>query len=178
MVKKWGMLIAGITLTLSTSIFAALNVSFVNDIPLIPIQPNTPQSSVISQVVTIPLLAVSTNELVLTPLPNSTPTQNIELAVIGKILNYPNPFSYSSGQTEIGYRLSKAADLTLKIYTLRGQIVYSQDITSTDYGRASYNKVPFSKSVMNGNWLAPGTYLYLLIHDGKVIAKNRMVIVP
>ncbi len=105
------------------------------------------------------------------------PSSNVEFKVVGKLLNYPNPFSYSTGQTEIGFRLSKAGYLTFKVYTLAGQQVYSRELTPADYGQGQYNRLPFSRSVV-GEWLSPGVYVYVLVYEGRVLAKNRMVLLP
>ena len=104
--------------------------------------------------------------------------QAIEFRLIGPMLNYPNPFSFSKGQTEIGFRISTSAYLTLKVFNLRGQEVYSKEITPTDYGAATYNKIPFSRMTIGGEWLQPGVYIYFLIHEGKILAKNRMMVLP
>ena len=173
-----------VILFFSQTAFAELSMSFVTDVPFT-VSSEEVSNLEISQLSATSLssstatadvsnLILNTTDLTL----SASVTQNIALKVMGKLLNYPNPFSISKGQTEIGYRLTTEAYLTLNIYSLSGHLVYSQAITPSDYGAAQYNKIPISKTVLSGSWLTPGVYIYVLVHEGKVLAKNRMVIVP
>lgn len=166
---------------LSSSLQGALTLLRVTDVPLQYVSSTENVSLMLSNIISSPVIELdiqNNNGLALTPLIEASPTASVTLKIIGGLYNYPNPFSFSKGQTEIGYRLSQSAYLTLKIYTLTGQEVYSQDISPSDYGAAQYNKIPFSRSLLQGSWLAPGTYLYLIVHEGKVLGKNRMVVLP
>jgi hypothetical protein len=170
---------------LSTRIFAKLSVSFVTNSPVVATASSTPQSLAITKITNAPLVSTgsSTESLVVRSdifdlLDESAATANIAFKMIGKLLNYPNPFSLSTGQTEIAYRLTTTGYLTLKIYTLTGQLIYTQEITPSDYGGAKYNKIPISRATLGGDWVPPGVYLYVLVHEGKVLARNRMVIAP
>lgn len=165
---------------LATTPFAALEIMVTGDTPIVPIEPVISDTELaINDIIFSPVYLISqSGRLNLEPPDEIALNSDITLKVIGGLYNYPNPFSFSKGQTEIGYRLSKEADLTLEIYNLTGQKVYTLDISRSDYGQARYNKIPFSKASLKGEWLAPGAYLFVLIHNGKVIAKNRMVIVP
>lgn len=166
----------------SSSLWGELILLRPTDAPVYALSSSENASLIMSRIMSSPVTQIDVQNnnqgLLLVPFLESSPTTSVSLKIIGGLYNYPNPFSFSKGQTEIGYRLSKEAYLTLKIYTLNGKEVYSQDISPSDYGAARYNKIQFSRSLMQGTWLAPGTYLYLLVHEGKVIGKNRMVILP
>ena len=104
---------------------------------------------------------------------------NAPVRIDGALLNYPNPFSYSRNETHIGYRLTKAADVTLSIYSLTGYKIYSALLEKeTEGGSGRYNRVLINQFVLGGTYLAPGVYLYLITHDGKLLGKNRMVVIP
>lgn len=160
--------------------FSALQIVGPGDSPITAIVSTSDTQLRISGIAFSPIITLNESDgsLTLEAPSEKSPTLSITLKVIGGIFNYPNPFSFSKGQTEIGYRLSKEANLTLEIYTLGGQRIYSLDISPLDFGAARYNKIPFSKTILQGSWLTPGTYLYVLIHEGKILAKNRMVILP
>jgi hypothetical protein len=43
---------------------------------------------------------------------------------------------------------------------------------------AKYNKVPITVVTLEGRWLSPGVYLYGVFSGGKLLSKNRMVVLP
>jgi flagellar hook assembly protein FlgD len=68
--------------------------------------------------------------------------------------NYPNPFR--SG-TNIVYRLSRDADVDIKIFTISGETVrHDKGIQ----GRAGMNSYPWDGRNSAGKAAASGTYLY------------------
>ena len=96
---------------------------------------------------------------------------------VSKPLNYPNPFKSRTG-THIGYRLSKDADIELKVYTLTGHEICKKSYTSgTEGGRSGYNTVSFS-STEAGLDLPTDVYIYLLINNGKIIGRGKMATLP
>ena len=175
-----------VVLLFSSTVYAELSLQFIKESPLINTR-NEQQTALEVTSIESPILVMSTRNvgnsqqsnlnLVQKDLPVLA-TQNVVFKLVGPLVNYPNPFSYSNGQTSIGYRLTTEAYLTLKIYTLGGQQIYTKEITPADYGAARYNKIPFSRSVLGGESLPPGVYLYVLLHEGKLLAKNRMVVLP
>lgn len=103
-----------------------------------------------------------------------------ELTIESKILNYPNPFSLSKDRvTSIGYALSRRATVRIQIFSLQGYLVYTLDIPKSAVGgRAGYNRVEINPQLLNGAVLTPGVYLYVLMGEGKVLSKNKMVVTP
>jgi len=94
-------------------------------------------------------------------------------------LNYPNPFKWAEG-TYIGYTLNGGAhDTELRVYTIRGQEVYRKIFTAnTEEGaKPGYNKVQISPTLTSDKWSA-GVYPYLIIQNGNVIGRGRMVVIP
>ena len=90
------------------------------------------------------------------------------------LANYPNPFN---PETWIPYRLAKAADVTLTIYAINGQVVRTlalghQTVGSyVDRARAAY----WDGRNMSGEHVASGVYFYHL-SAGDYSATRRMVI--
>ena len=102
-----------------------------------------------------------------------------ELIVQGKPLNYPNPFDpgVPGGTTLISYMLSQPANLTLSIHDLLGTPVTRMNFSAGDNGgRAGYNAVPWNGKSDTGQVAGNGLYVYLLIADGKVIAKGKLMV--
>lgn len=78
--------------------------------------------------------------------------------------NYPNPFNPT---TSIGFALPKASPVTLKVYTMTGQLVAT--VVDRTMG-AGWHEVPF-----NGASLSSGIYLYK-IQAGDFAYARKMVL--
>ncbi len=116
------------------------------------------------------ITATNNNTYVLVPLSTGP-------AFTGSLLNYPNPFSISSG-TQIGYELTGDMDIELRIYSLTGYQVFSQLYFSGQEGATGhYNKVSINMSTL-GRALPPGVYIYAIFNKGRLLAKNKMVVKP
>jgi len=96
----------------------------------------------------------------------------------GRPLNYPNPFKWYSG-TYIGYTLNGANDTELRVYTIRGQEIFKKTFLANveQGGLAGYNKVQINSSLSGEAWPA-GVYPYLILQNGDVIGRGRMVVIP
>jgi hypothetical protein len=78
-------------------------------------------------------------------------------------LNYPNPFSYRPRRgTRISYTLNMEATegVAIKIYTVAGRLIRRLATAGSDQG---YNVVYWDGTDEEGNWLANGTYMYVII---------------
>ena len=95
----------------------------------------------------------------------------------GKPINYPNPFGVESGITHIDYYLSEDADVTLKIFDLFGNLVWSQKFAAGSPGGMGRNRSTFPNSVTwdgkNDNGQKVGNGGYILIAKG--IANGRTI---
>jgi hypothetical protein len=78
--------------------------------------------------------------------------------------NYPNPFNPS---TTIGYTLPKASHVTLKVYTVLGQVVAA---LVDEFQQAGYRSVTF-----NGENLRSGVYFYT-IHAGNYVETRKLLL--
>jgi hypothetical protein len=104
-------------------------------------------------------------------------TSNLPLFT-GKLLNFPNPFSMRTG-TRIGYQLNQAASIELRIYSIAGYLFFQKTFSPTEEGGINkYNRITIDSSTLNGAWLSPGVYIYVILGNGKVLAKNKMVVTP
>jgi hypothetical protein len=103
----------------------------------------------------------------------------IKPELVGSPLNYPNPFSLAAG-SKIGYMLTAPMDIEIKIYSINGYLMASKQlyaITLDEGAHAGYNRVEIL-DILEGETLPAGIYLYLLIHNGKVIGKEKMAVLP
>ncbi|MGE4170219.1 MAG: hypothetical protein AB7F28_05815 [Candidatus Margulisiibacteriota bacterium] len=104
------------------------------------------------------------------------PTEDAKFT--GRLLNYPNPFSFRAG-TQVGYQLTGPMTIELKIFTITGYLVAQKTyMPSEEGGLGKYNIVSINQDTLGGQWLAPGVYIYALFSEGRVVAKNRMVVMP
>jgi len=75
---------------------------------------------------------------------------------IDQVMNYPNPFDYTSG-THITFHLSHSADITVKIYTIDGRMIRRIDHL---WSEAGFNMIQWDGRDEAGDELANGVYLY------------------
>jgi hypothetical protein len=80
--------------------------------------------------------------------------------------NYPNPFN---PETTIRYRLSRSADIQLKVFDITGRLV--QNLIEKNQKQGNYD-VKF-----DGSDLSSGIYFYQLQADNKIIATRKMVLI-
>ena len=88
---------------------------------------------------------------------------------IANVLNYPNPFGEAG--TSLSYQLTQPADVTIKIFTIRGQLIKTLTAgRGADGGLTGFNKLPWDGRDSGGASIPNGVYLYLISatsSDGK-----------
>jgi len=111
---------------------------------------------------------------------SGTDDDDMEAAVIGKALVFPNPFRQNSETgAELGYRLSKDMDLEVHIYNMFSQRILKRTFNSGVVGaRKGYNKLNINQDTLDGEILSAGVYFYLLIHNGEVLSRGKMAVKP
>ncbi len=123
-----------------------------------------------------------------TPITRSVQVGGTTLAISKAPANVPNPFSPNNDgvndTTDIIYDLTADGEISLRIYTLTGQMVYRQDIPSGSQGaHAGYNTVTWdgrSTFYSNGRERLPnGTYICQVIGtiNGKKQSLGKLKIV-
>jgi hypothetical protein len=65
----------------------------------------------------------------------------------GVVVNYPNPFGIESESTNIDYFLARDADVTLKVYDLFGNLVWTKEISAGEDGGLGRESSPHPNSV-------------------------------
>lgn len=89
------------------------------------------------------------------------------------VMNFPNP---SSNETNFSYQLSKDADVVIKIYTVRGELLKTLSASRGGAGgQLGFNKIFWNGQDEQGNLLSNGMYLYLVTaadSDGNKAAKR------
>lgn len=99
--------------------------------------------------------------------------------LIGEALAYPNPMRFSKNEGMIGYRLREDTDITLWVYSMTGQKLYSRDISAGELGgRQGYNTIPFTPEHLQGDVLSVGVYPFLILANGEVLAQGRLGVIP
>ncbi|MFA4967221.1 MAG: Ig-like domain-containing protein [Candidatus Margulisiibacteriota bacterium] len=102
---------------------------------------------------------------------------NADLAVQGAPLNYPNPFNPEITSTTIAYTLSKPGNITLSFHDLMGnQIARKSYSSGAEGGKAGYNEILWNGRSDGGNLLGNGIYTYLVVGDGKVLARGKATV--
>ncbi len=103
---------------------------------------------------------------------------NVIPAVVGMALCYPNPFRQLDG-TQLGYRLSKNFDVEIHIYDMLANQIFKKVLPKGSIGaQKGYNKIRINIDTFDSYSLSAGVYFYLLIHDGEVLTKGKMAIIP
>lgn len=108
-------------------------------------------------------------EMVVNLTPSSTPD--------GVPINYPNPFGAQNSVTHIDYYLPQDADVTLKIYDLFGNLVWSKNIPAGSPGgrgraqNAHPNSVIWDGTNDKGQKVGSGGYILI----AKAVANGRTV---
>jgi hypothetical protein len=86
----------------------------------------------------------------------------------GTITNYPNPFHPGESPTTIAYVLSDNARVSMKFYTLTGDLVLTRQFSSGDLGgRAGLNEVLWDGRNGKGDVVASGGYIMVLNAEGQ-----------
>ena len=102
----------------------------------------------------------------------------VEAAVLSDALCYPNPFRQLEG-TQLGYRLSKNFDLEIHIYDMLANQIFKKVLPKGSIGaQKGYNKIRINIDTFDSYSLSAGVYFYLLIHDGEVLSKGKMAVIP
>ncbi|MFC1770863.1 hypothetical protein ACFLZV_03155 [Candidatus Margulisiibacteriota bacterium] len=103
---------------------------------------------------------------------------NTEPAIIGIPLVYPNPLRMSEGGV-IAYKLSKAMDIEIRMYNMFAHEVFRKIIGANEIGgQYLKNEVPFNINTLDGFRLPAGVYFYIIMHDGKILGRGKLGIVP
>lgn len=107
---------------------------------------------------------------------------DVEPRVIGEALCYPNPFRQNSEKgCSIGYRLSKDMDIEFYLYNMLAQLVIKKTYRAGSSGGSKaphYNVIQINKTQFDSHLLSAGVYFFMLVSDGKVLAKGKMGVKP
>jgi hypothetical protein len=72
-------------------------------------------------------------------------------------------------------------DIELRVYNIFGHLIYQEDFlagTNGGKGGTEYNRIEFNDSIVNGRFVPTGVYFFILVHQGAVIGKGKMAIIP
>ncbi len=109
---------------------------------------------------------------------NKKKEDTIEPKLIGKILNYPNPFRHSQG-TDVGYRLSKDMTVEIFIYDILGNLILQEMFPAgSPGGMGGYNRLKINLSTFEKEFLSASIYFYYLLYSGKILGYGKMAVIP
>ncbi len=121
---------------------------------------------------------VSTSEAAVIVSQETAADAEIPAEVIGKALFYPNP-ARQLENAKLGYQLSKNMDIELQMYDMMANRIFKTIFPSgTNGGKSGYNKLTLNLETFSGYFLSAGVYFYLIIHDGNVLAKGKVAVIP
>ncbi len=112
-------------------------------------------------------------------LPQGFKIEEPSLKIIGRVLNYPNPFNPPGQTTLIKYTLSKDALITLYIYTTQGERIWQYSASpGSQGGQAGPNEVVWNGITAFRGIASSGVYLlhvtarengqYVILGKGKI----------
>ncbi len=85
--------------------------------------------------------------------------------------NYPNPFRYG---TEIGFRLDDPGPVTIRVYSMLGQVVTT--LVRGKHMTPGVHSIRWNGRNKVGALLAPGTYVYSLELEGGRVSRVMVVV--
>lgn len=91
--------------------------------------------------------------------------------------NYPNPFNPDSGTTVIYYELNADTNISLRIYNLCGEEIFSRDYDAgTQGGIQGLNQIVWNGRDDFEQSCASGIYLGAIISGGKILDRFKIAI--
>jgi hypothetical protein len=99
-------------------------------------------------------------------------------SLIGRVINYPNPYSPARGETTgIRYMLSGNLETKIYIFDITGRLLWQRSFAAgSSGGRAGNNFVVFNGMTDLGTKLTNGLYLVKLTAGGKVLGSAKIVV--
>ena len=96
----------------------------------------------------------------------------------GSAFNYPNPYDPSTGNTEIGYRLSKDTKITIYLFNSVGQRIWKREYSSgSEGGHAGYNFVLWDGKSDFGETVGNGIYFLRIVSGGSVVGRGKIAVI-
>ena len=105
---------------------------------------------------------------------------NLVPQILEMPLVYPNPFRQSIQEGAIlSYVMNKDFDVEIHIYNMLSERVFKQTFLSGSIGaRKGDNRLKINKESLLGYDLSAGVYFFVIINDGNVLSKGKMVVKP
>ena len=97
------------------------------------------------------------------------------------LINGPNPFNPNQEATYIEYQLTKAADVTVYVYTIAGERIWTREVAAghPEGGSAGFNSLMWNGRNHYGETVANGVYIAYVVakHGGdKATGKIKMAV--
>jgi hypothetical protein len=98
--------------------------------------------------------------------------------VLGKPLFYPNP-ARQAESPKLSYVLSKNMDVEIRVYDMMANMILkTQFPAGSQGGKSGANWLTISNSTFDQYQLSAGVYFVLIMHEGKVLGKGKVAIIP
>ena len=108
--------------------------------------------------------------------------QSVILEVVKEALFYPNPFSLAHDTVQIGIELTKDIvenSLEIQLYDMKGfkvfEAFFQDQILGGSYQKLNFSEESFGKPIPK---MSSGVYVYLLMHEGELLSKGKIVVKP
>ncbi|MEA3494012.1 MAG: T9SS type A sorting domain-containing protein [Candidatus Margulisiibacteriota bacterium] len=98
--------------------------------------------------------------------------------VDGTVFNFPNPYDPGTGNTEIGYRLNKDANITVYLFNSLGQRVWKREYAAgSEGGHAGYNFILWDGKSDFGDMVGNGIYFIRVVAGGSIVGKGKLAVI-
>ena len=98
--------------------------------------------------------------------------------ILGEPLVFPSPFSQRDGAA-LYYYLSKDMTVKVFIYNMFADLVYQIDcLAGTGGGLKGENRIVLDIDTLYGNVLSSGAYFWYIVHEGRILGRGKMAVIP
>jgi hypothetical protein len=97
--------------------------------------------------------------------------------IIGKPINFPNPFDPEKAPTTIKFTLSKDAPIVLNIYNINGERIWQRTFTpGSAGGKAGENQVLWDGYTEFSQLVPNGVYVFQIASGGETLATGKIAV--
>ena len=98
--------------------------------------------------------------------------------IFGVPVVFPSPFNQRDGAA-LYYNLSKDMTIKLYVYNMFSDLVYQLDCSAgSGGGLKGENRIGFDIETLYGNVLSSGAYFWYIVHEGRILGRGKMAIIP
>lgn len=100
-----------------------------------------------------------------------------KLEVVGRPVNFPNPFDPEKASTTIKYTLSRDASIVLNIYDINGERIWQRTfVPGENGGKAGVNLIPWDGYTAFSQLVPNGVYVFQIASGGETLATGKIAV--